>query len=216
MAISIRHVDKYVMVVILSQLNSSIRSIYTDGSGDRGLCGYAAVVYFVDGNSIDLGGCEVDSTNHRAELLGLIVALEYLRNNPQPLAIPIFSDSQYAVDGLNEHWVTTWQQQNWCNSKGKPVVNRDLWELLETLRSVPATFYHLRGHTDALGKKGKDALAKNRSRFGADTELHNRGNLAADKAAEGFRLGVTIPTHRLERHSIAPVNFLVTINPLPG
>jgi ribonuclease HI len=192
-----------------------IRSIYTDGSGDRDLCGYAAVVYFADGESIDLGGCEADSTNHRAELLGLIVALEYLSAHPQSISVPIFSDSQYAVDGWNEHWVATWQQHNWTNNKGKPVRNRDLWELLETLRFVPATFYHLRGHTDAFGKKGKDALAKNRSRFGADSAFHDRGNLAADRAAERFRLGIATPTHQLVRQSIVPSDRPVTINPLP-
>jgi ribonuclease HI len=202
------------MVVSSYSLNP-IRSIYTDGSGDRDLCGYAAVVYFVDGESIDLGGCEANSTNHRAELLGLIVALEYLSAHPQSIPIPIFSDSQYAVDGLNEHWVANWHQNNWTNSKGKPVLNRDLWELLEALRFVPATFYHLRGHTDAFGKKGKDALAKNRSRFGADSILHDRGNLAADRAAERFRLGLATPTHQLVRQSIAPSDVLITIDPFP-
>ena len=191
----IQDVDRCVRVISLKSLNSPIRSIYTDGSGNLGLCGYAAVVQCEDGSSIELGGCEAISTNHRAELLGLIIALEYLRANPQSLPVSIFSDSQYAVDGLNEHWVATWQQNNWFNTKGKPVVNQDLWEQLEALRTVPATFYHLRGHTDALGKKGKDALAKNRLRFGADTELHNRGNLAADKAADRFRLGAT-PIHQ--------------------
>lgn len=176
------------------QSSSLIRSIYTDGSGDRDVCGYAAVVYFQDGRSIELGGCEPNSTNHRAELLGAIVALEYLRDNPQPLLIPIFSDSQYVVDGLNQHWVATWQQHRWLNAKSKPVVNQDLWERLELLRSVPAMFHHLRGHTDALGKKGKVASAKNRSRFGADTEFHNQGNLAADRAAERFRIGAATPT----------------------
>jgi ribonuclease HI len=186
----------------LSSLNSPIRSIYTDGSGDRDLCGYAAVVYFADGGSIDLGGCEANSTNHRAELLGSIVALEYVSAHPQAQVVPIFSDSQYVVDGWNDRWVATWQQNNWTSNKGKPVRNRDLWELLETLRSVPATFYHLRGHTDAFGKKGKDALAKNRARFGADSELHDRGNLAADRAAERFRLGIATPTHQLDRGAL--------------
>jgi ribonuclease HI len=199
----------------LHSFNSPIRSIYTDGSGDRDLCGYAAVVCFADGGSIELGGCEANSTNHRAELLGLIVALEYLSAHPQSISVPIFSDSQYAVDGLNEHWVATWQQNNWTNNKGKLVLNRDLWELLEALRFVPAKFYHLRGHTDAFGKKGKEALAKNRSRFGADSEFHDRGNLAADRAAERFRLGITDPTHQLERQAIVPSDFSVTIAPLP-
>jgi ribonuclease HI len=194
-----------------------IQAIYTDGSGNLDLCGYAAVVRFSGSSSIDLGGCEPNSTNHRAELLGLIVALEYLRDHPQPTSIPIFSDSQSAVDGLNEHWVANWQQKNWLNRKGKPVVNQDLWEQLEALRTVPATFHHLRGHTDALGKKGRLALAKNRSQFGAATELHNQGNLAADRAADRFRLGLATPTH----HQPPPFDpksppVKLAINPLPA
>jgi ribonuclease HI len=186
--------------LILRMVNSPIQAIYTDGSGNLGLCGYAAVVRFIDGSSIEVGGCEANSTNHRAELLGLIVALEYLQNCPQPTSVPIFSDSQYAIDGLNKDWVATWRQHNWLNIKGKPVGNRDLWEWLETLHDrVMATFHHLHGHTDALGKKGRLALAKNRSRFGTDTELHNQGNLAADRAADRFRLGKAFPTHHWEQ-----------------
>jgi ribonuclease HI len=189
---------------IFMTIDYPIEAIYTDGSGNLDTCGYAAVMRFADGRTIDLGGYEQNSTNHRAELLALIVALDYLHNHPQLTPVSIFSDSQYAVDGLNEHWVVKWQQRNWLNSKGKPVINRDLWEQLEMLRSVPATFHHLRGHTDALGKKGRDAIAKNLARFGADTELHNQGNLAADKAADRFRLGLVTPTHQLSQRDINP------------
>jgi ribonuclease HI len=192
-----------------------IQAIYTDGSGNLDLCGYAAVVRFMNGSSIDIGGCEPNSTNHRAELLALIVALDYLSNHPQLTPVPIFSDSQYAIDGLNEHWVAKWQQRHWLNSKGKPVINRDLWEQLETLRSVPANFHHLRGHTDALGKKGREALAKNLARFGADTELHNQGNRAADRAADRFRLGLATPTHQLAQPDIHSQPVRLPINPLP-
>jgi ribonuclease HI len=197
-------------------IDCPIKAIYTDGSGNLDICGYAAVVRFADGRTLDLGGYEPNSTNHRAELLALIVALEYLRDCPQLTLVPIFSDSQYAVDGLNEHWVTKWQQRNWLNSKGKPVINRDLWEQLETLRSVPAIFHHLRGHTDALGKKGRDAIAKNLARFGTDTELHNQGNLAADLAADSFRLGLVTPTHQLAQPDINPQPVRLAINPLPA
>jgi ribonuclease HI len=194
----------------------TIQAIYTDGSGNLDRCGYAAVVRFADGRTIDLGGYEPNSTNHRAELLALIVALEYLQANPQPDPIPIFTDSQSAVDGLNQHWVATWQQRHWLNRRGKPVIDRDLWEQLENLRSVPATFHHLRGHTDALGKKGREAIAKNLARFGADTELHNQGNLAADRAADRFRLGLITSTHP-QSLPFEPKSssVLLTINPLP-
>ncbi len=167
---------------------SLVRAIYTDGSGNLGLCGYAAIVRLADGTTIELGGCELDSTNLRAELLGMITALKYLQDHPQPLKTPIFSDSKYTIDGLNEQWVSIWQQRNWLTIKGKPVVNQDLWERLEALRLIPATFHHLRGHSDAAGKKGRDALAKNRACFGEETASHNAGNQAADRAADRFRL----------------------------
>ena len=192
-------------IIFLSRASQDInviKAIYTDGSGNLDVCGYAAVVKFEDGSSIELGGYEPNSTNHRAELLALIVALEYLRDHPQPTKIPIFSDSQYAVDGLNEHWVDKWRKHNWLNAKGKPVINQDIWEQLDSLRLVPATFYHLRGHTDALGKKGREAQAKNLARFGADTELHNQGNLAADRAADRFRLKMINPNSLKIKSSI--------------
>jgi ribonuclease HI len=173
-----------------------ISAIYTDGSGGygayggRGVCGYAAIVWFNDGQLLTLGGTEDESTHQRAELLSLITALDYLKEYLPDLVIPIFSDSKYATDALNHHWISKWLSNGWLNTKGKPIDDRDLWLQLAEFQTHPkafATFHHIMGHSDAPGRKGRLAQLKNRDRFGPYSEQHNRGNQIANLAAGQFR-----------------------------
>ncbi len=189
-----------------------IKAIYTDGSGGfgpyggRGICGYAAIVWHDQDTMTLLGGTEAHSTHQRAELWALILALEYLKQQhlkqqhlkQQSLVgyaaepVPIFSDSKYAIDALNHDWIAKWQQNGWLNTKGNPIADRDLWLQLRHLQQTvlhPATFYHIMGHSDALGKKGRLAQLKNRDRFGVTSEQHNRGNQMANLIAGKFRRG---------------------------
>jgi ribonuclease HI len=183
-----------------------IEAIYTDGSGGygayggRGVCGYAAIVWLGDDRSVTLGGTEPDSTHQRAELWALIIALTYLQESVlqesvADRSIPIFSDSKYAVDALNHDWIDKWQQNGWLNTKGRPIADRDLWLQLRHLQKTiqfSVTFHHVMGHSDALGKKGRLAQLKNRDRFGANSEQHNRGNQRANLVAGQFRRGEVI------------------------
>lgn len=68
-----------------------------------------------------------DTTNMRMELQGALTGLQALDT---PCEVTLISDSKYVVDGASK-WLPNWRQNNWCNSKGKPVDNRDLWEKLE-------------------------------------------------------------------------------------
>jgi ribonuclease HI len=183
------------------QLHSPIHTIYTDGSGGfgayggRGVCGYAAVLWLADDKLLILGGTESNSTEQRAELWSLIVALEYLDQNPSDRSVPIFSDSKYAVDALNGDWITKWQQNGWLNTKDKPIADRDLWLQLHDFQhclNSPVSFHHVMGHSDALGRKGRLAQLKNRDRFGAQSTKHNRGNQIANQFAGKFRRGEVI------------------------
>jgi ribonuclease HI len=185
-------------------LSGSIFAIYTDGSGGyglyggRGVCGYAAIVArAVDLNPDDiliLGGAEAESTHQRAELLAMITALEYLQQdvsgNTDNHSIPVFSDSKYLVDAMNEQWITKWEHNGWLNTKGKPIDDRDLWLRIATLQKIlktQITVHHIMGHSDALGRKGRLAQLKNRDRFGPQAEHHNQGNQMANIAAGKFR-----------------------------
>jgi len=169
----------------------SINAIYTDGSGGyapyggRGVCGYAAIVWFSDDTTMTLGGTEARSTHQRAELLALITALDYLKQSSQSSSI--FSDSKYAIDAINHNWINKWNHNGWLNTKGNPIDDRDLW--LQLTKPQSATFHHIMGHSDALGRKGKLAQIKNRDRYGLESDRHNLGNQIANLAAGQFRRG---------------------------
>lgn len=177
-----------------------ISAIYTDGSGGyapyggRGVCGYAAIVWFSDDTTMTLGGTEARSTHQRAELLALITALKYLQKYSQQNSqqSSIFSDSKYAIDAINHNWINKWNHNGWLNAKGNPINDRDLWLELAAFQANPkvfATFHHIMGHSDALGRKGRLAQIKNRNRYGLESDRHNRGNQMANLAAGQFRRG---------------------------
>lgn len=76
-------------------------------------------------------GSSEGSTNQRAEITAIILALEMalekydeLLSSPQ-LKLTIFSDSKYAVGCMNE-WIYKWANNGWKNYRGKDVVNQDL------------------------------------------------------------------------------------------
>jgi len=182
-----------------------IQAIYTDGSGGfgpyggRGICGYAAIVWYDKDTMAVLGGTETQSTHQRAELWAMILALNhlshlkqqsYVGNVTESRIVPIFSDSKYVIDALNYDWIAKWQQNGWLNTKGNLVADRDLW--LQLIGSHPATFHHVMGHSDAWGKKGRLAQLKNRDRFGIHSDRHNLGNQLANSAAGQFRRGEKI------------------------
>ena len=176
-----------------------INAIYTDGSGGygplggRGICGYAAVVWFSNDTTVTLGGTEADSTHQRAELLAVITALEYLKQHLKQHSASssesssIFSDFKYAIDAINYNWIDKWQHNGWLNTKGNPISDRDLW--LQLPGNHPATFHHIMGHSDALGRKGRLAQIKNYDRYGLESDRHNLGNQMANFAAGQFRRG---------------------------
>ncbi|KAI3336825.1 ribonuclease H-like domain-containing protein [Xylariaceae sp. AK1471] len=71
------------------------------------------------------------ATNQRAEILAVIIALEWalekydeLDSCPR-LDVKIQSDSKYAIGCMTE-WIWTWTNNGWRNSRGNEVANRDL------------------------------------------------------------------------------------------
>ncbi|CAJ2501168.1 Uu.00g040210.m01.CDS01 [Anthostomella pinea] len=73
----------------------------------------------------------VTPTNQRAEIVAIIIALEWaleryddLNGYPR-LQVTIHSDSRYAV-GCMTDWIYKWSQNGWVNARGNDVANRDL------------------------------------------------------------------------------------------
>ena len=58
----------------------------------------------------------------------------------------IYSDSAYAVNGLNG-WIKGWISNGWKNSKGEEVANKDLWLQLVDYQELQEVFIHkVKGH----------------------------------------------------------------------
>lgn len=76
------------------------------------------------------------NTNHRAELTAVIRALQIVRRRGLRCGrIALFTDSDYAVQGLNE-WIPRWRQKGYRTSKNRGVVNADLFRVLDQEASL--------------------------------------------------------------------------------
>jgi ribonuclease HI len=91
------------------------------------------------------------------EVTAVIRALESL---PGPLHV--MSDSTYVVNCFEQRWWAGWLRRGWRNSQGKPVANRDLWEILLPLAlegDQPVTFGWVKGHSGDRMNDVVDLLA---------------------------------------------------------
>lgn len=125
----------------------SIIDIFTDGSTlfnqdpnkRRGGIG----VYFGEDDDRNISE-EIlgEVTNQRMELLAVIRGLKICDSNN----INIYTDSIYVINSLTI-WIINWEKNNWKNSKGKDVQNKDLiMELNQLTKNKNINFYHVKAH----------------------------------------------------------------------
>jgi len=101
--------------------------IYTDGSslgnGQIGAVGGVGVYFGPnDKRNLSEGLVGTRQTNQRAELTAIQRALELA---PRDRKVVIYSDSNYAINCVTV-WFQKWRNNNWVNSSGKAVENKDL------------------------------------------------------------------------------------------
>ena len=103
-------------------------SIYTDGacSGNPGPGGWGAILIY-NGVEKELSGGEAMTTNNRMELIGVISALQALK---EPCEVELWSDSRYVIDALEKGWARGWKARGWKRANKEPALNPDLWEIL--------------------------------------------------------------------------------------
>jgi len=147
--------------------------IFTDGSctsnGRRGAKAGIGVYATRDdvpikAHSAPLGTDE-PHTNQRAELQALYHGLQFIDEQPSPVA-NVYTDSKYSLDCL-QRWSARWKRDNWKKADGKPVLHQDilkpmvaLWERL----NKTVTLHHIEAHTGkgdalSLGNAKADELA---------------------------------------------------------
>ncbi|KAM0713610.1 hypothetical protein Q7P37_010572 [Cladosporium fusiforme] len=112
---------------VVRPARDSTVKIYTDGSslgnGQVGAVGGVGVYFGPgDGRNLSEGLTGSRQTNQRAELTAIQRALELA---PRDRKIVIYSDSNYAINCVTI-WFQKWRTNNWHNSAGKAVENKDL------------------------------------------------------------------------------------------
>ena len=110
--------------------NKITLTIYTDGacSGNPGPGGWGVLLQYGNKEKTLKGG-DPDTTNNRMEMMAAIKAIEAV-NETYTGEIILWTDSTYVMKGITE-WIHGWKKKNWIKSDKKPVVNTDLWKVLD-------------------------------------------------------------------------------------
>ena len=122
-------------------------TIYTDGacSGNPGPGGWGAILQYGP-HQKEISGGEDHTTNNRMELMGVISALELLK---ELCIVELYSDSKYVIDALEKGWARSWKAKGWVKSDKKPALNPDLWERLLGLCDYHTVHTHwVKGHAE--------------------------------------------------------------------
>lgn len=153
-------------------------TVYTDGAcrGNPGPGGFAAIMFFGD-RTVEVGGGELDTTNNRMELSGVLIALSLLK---KPTRVVIYSDSQYVCKGVSQ-WMEKWKRNGWTLGSGtrkskhqqrSPVKNVDLWQqIYDLVHKHNVTMRWVRGHNGDENNEWADEMSV--AMIGRDGGLDN-------------------------------------------
>ena len=98
--------------------------------------GAAIVIKREDGKILTRSEAYKDGTNGRMEVLGILMALRYIReqiNAGDPGVFHVSCDSQYAVNGYNQ-WLEGWAAKGYHKKGG--LANADLWREIDEIKSI--------------------------------------------------------------------------------
>lgn len=115
-----------------------------------------------------------------AELNGVLLALKVLRKIVKdhdlqgPHTVEVWSDSAYVINSASGY-IHKWRKNNWMNSTGNEVAQKDLWVELDrefiSNRLWNVTFNHIKGHTNKqdffslMNQKCDDLCTANLKKF---------------------------------------------------
>ena len=131
--------------------------LITDGAckGNPGKGGWACILRFGE-HKKEAYGCSLRTTNNRMELAAVIEGLKRLKEN---CSVEIVTDSEYVKNGMTA-WISNWKRKGWITAAKKPVVNKDLWMLLDQLiEAHKVQWTWTKGHASHTDNNRCDELA---------------------------------------------------------
>ena len=128
-----------------------------DGSalGNPGPAGWA---WYIDETQWRAGGWP-RATNNQGELMAV---LDLLRETAHVASTPlhVLCDSQYVINSVTQ-WMPGWKRRGWRKSDGKPVLNRELLERLDSaMQGRQVNFEWVKGHAGHPLNEAADGRAR--------------------------------------------------------
>jgi ribonuclease HI len=146
--------------------------IYTDGgcrgNGKKNNIGGLGVVFIYDENVIEtISAGYRGTTNNIMELTAILRAFYAIPKLKEDGKIPhdlmkiiIYTDSQYAANAFNEHWISNWKRNGWKSAARTPVKNIKIWkELDKFVHAYDVDFVKVAGHSGDVFNEMADNLA---------------------------------------------------------
>jgi ribonuclease HI len=136
--------------------------LITDGAciGNPGPGGWACILRFGEKKK-EMYGSEPHTTNNRMEITAAIEGLKVLR---EPCEVEVVTDSEYLKNGITT-WIKGWKRNGWKTAARKPVVNQDLWMILDELAAQhELKWTWTKGHADHEDNNRCDELATQAAR----------------------------------------------------
>jgi ribonuclease HI len=136
--------------------------LITDGACIRnpGPGGWACILRYKD-KKREMWGAEPETTNNRMELTAAVRGLAALN---EPCEVEIVTDSQYLKNGITK-WIQGWKRNGWLTRGKQPVLNRDLWEQLDSFNEKHQTRWTwTKGHASHPDNNRCDELATRAAR----------------------------------------------------
>jgi ribonuclease HI len=142
--------------------------IFTDGSCVKGIKAAYGYYMMIDQEIYeDYRVLEGDKTNNKAEISGMILALEILNEFVKYNdTINIYSDSEYTIKSLTE-WIDRWKKNGWKTADKKPVKNVELIQKMDQLynelkiKCPNLKINHIRAHQKEPKKDTKEWILWN-------------------------------------------------------
>lgn len=132
--------------------------IYTDGScyPNPGPGGWA---FALSEKEFQSGKVE-KTTNQRMEITAILEAIAYFKFEfPHLETLTICTDSMYCINSATR-WINKWKRNDWTNSYGQKISNRDLWEIYDELsQDLKINFKKVKSHSGDTMNDFVDKLA---------------------------------------------------------
>lgn len=197
--------------------------IFADGacSGNPGPGGWASVIATPDGQIIELGGYEAETTNNKMELTAVGKALRFLESTPGP--VHVYTDSVYVINGITK-WIWGWQKKGWKTAEGEDVANIEYWKRLSAIlarrskefegETSKIEWKYVRGHSGVPGNERVDEIAVRFSK-GERPKLYKGSLLKYDVAIHDVPENTEVPEQRKREPKAPAYSYLSLVGATP-